>query len=170
VEAKKVKMDVVKNFPCYLTGAASAGLSLYFLLVGKDHLSLLFASAFLFAICLTDTLFSRIPNFLTIGLVFAGFLCQFLVSALGALGALLGPAAIFQVFLYTALFGGILSVLHVLMRVRTVQAAWGALYAFLASRDRTCLKPFFRLEGLRIPYAAAIAFGYFAYLTWGNIV
>lgn len=199
--------DLVKNFPCYLAGTSSAGLSLYFLLVGMDHLSLLFASAFLFAICLTDTFCSRIPNTLTVGLALAGFTCQYLgsgvsglrqaalglfvglglfllpyllggmgggdVKALAALGTLLGPGAIFQVFLYTALVGSLLSVLHCLTRAGLLQKIgiwWAAPYAFWATLDRKSFGLSFKGEQLRFPYAAAIAFGYFAYLHWGRIV
>lgn len=198
---------VSENLPCYLTGAASVGLALYFLVLGRNHLPLLFASAFLLVICLTDTFFSRIPNLLTVGLALAGFACQFMksgslglvhaglgllvglslfllpfmlggmgggdVKALAALGALLGPGAIFQVFLYTALCGGVLSVVYFLVRgdlLRKVRGWWASLYIFLASRDCRCLKPSFKGEALRFPYAAAIAFGYFAYLHWGRIL
>ena len=154
-----------------------------------------------------DTLYSRIPNLVTVAMALAGiaynfsssgptglaqailglltgfslFLVPFLlggmgggdVKALAAMGALLGPGTIFQVFLYTALFGGALSMLHILMRGNIrhkMKTWWATLYIFLCSRDRSCFKPSPSREKLRFPYASAIAFGYFAFLIWGRIV
>jgi prepilin peptidase CpaA len=92
------------------------------------------------------------------------------VKAFGALGAILGPWPVFQVFLYTALFGGVLSVLHYAFahNLREKLSECGrALFAFAGSGEVACVRPAFS-EKLRFPYAAAIAFGYFAHVTWGG--
>ncbi|WP_432821186.1 prepilin peptidase [Trichloromonas sp.] len=94
------------------------------------------------------------------------------VKALAALGALLGPGAIFQVFLYTSLIGGVLSILHYLFdpnlseRLTTWRAA---IFAFLATKERQAFQPVATGEKLKFPYASAIAFGYCAFLNWGAI-
>ncbi len=95
------------------------------------------------------------------------------VKALAALGALLGPAAIFQVFLYTALFGGLLAGLHYALAHnlrKKFQAGISNLHGFFISRDLSFIKPNPQSESLRFPYASAIAFGFFSYLGWGNIL
>ena len=95
------------------------------------------------------------------------------VKALAALGAVLGPGAIFQVFLYMSIAGGILALLHFVManNLRKKGAEWlAALTAFICCRDPRCLKPSDGGEKLRFPYAAAIAFGFFAHVTWGSIL
>jgi len=95
------------------------------------------------------------------------------VKALGALGALIGPVPIFQVFLYTALFGGILGIIHyVLNRSLRDRAAagMGAFKTFILTQNVGDLKPGERPEKLRFPYAAAIAYGFFAYISWGGLL
>ena len=92
------------------------------------------------------------------------------VKAFAALGSLLGPGPIFRVFLYTALFGGALAVLHYAFahNLREKAAQWaGALRAFSLTGEARCLRPA-TSETLRFPYAAAIAFGFFAYIHWGG--
>jgi prepilin peptidase CpaA len=92
------------------------------------------------------------------------------VKALAALGALLGPGAIFQVFLYTSLVGGVLSILHYLFDgdLKARLTAWrAALFAFMATKERQAFQPVMTGEKLKFPYAAAIAFGYCAFLNWG---
>lgn len=95
------------------------------------------------------------------------------VKALAALGALLGPAVIFQVFLYTGLIGGVMAVLHYAFNrnliAKCVQGL-KALRIFAYTRNPGDLKPEPSREKLRFPYAAAIAFGFFAYLNWGALV
>ncbi|MBI5441575.1 MAG: prepilin peptidase [Deltaproteobacteria bacterium] len=92
------------------------------------------------------------------------------VKTFGALGALLGAKPILQVFIYTALFGGALSLLHHLFArgLKGKSREWGvALRAFTATGQAACLTPT-SSEKLRFPYAAAIAFGYFAHVQWGE--
>ena len=45
-----------------------------------------------------------------------------------------------------------------------------ALTAFAATRDVRCLVPETPVKKSKIPYAPAMALGYFAYLAWGNLV
>jgi len=92
------------------------------------------------------------------------------VKAMGALGALLGPAVIFQVFLYTALAGGGLAVLYYLFAGQLTARlnAWRmAFFTFMATKDRNILKPVPVGKRIKFPYAAAIALGYCAFLYWG---
>jgi prepilin peptidase CpaA len=93
------------------------------------------------------------------------------VKAMAALGSLLGPGEIFQVFLTTALAGGVFVVLHyVLDRKLIVKcSAWlTTAKLFLLSRDHHFLKPVQTVEPLRFPYAAAIALGFFIQVSYGQ--
>jgi prepilin peptidase CpaA len=93
------------------------------------------------------------------------------VKALAALGALLGPAATFQVFLYMGLIGGALGLLFHLLamdikaEIRRMTEIFKNAYL---TRDYRALKP--ASSRLRFPYATAIAFGFFAFARWGNII
>ena len=110
-----------------------------------------------------------------------GFFCSFLLSGMGAgdvkalaaLGALIGPSAIFQTFLYMALIGGVISLVYyaVVYNIREkAQAGVAALATFAATRDVRCLVPETPAKKHKIPYAPAMALGYFAFLAWGNLV
>jgi len=95
------------------------------------------------------------------------------VKAMAALGALLGPSVIFQVFLYTGLVGGLMAILHYAFNhdLKTKCArGFKALRMFIYTRDPGDLTPEPSKEKLRFPYAAAIAFGFFAYVTWGALI
>jgi prepilin peptidase CpaA len=95
------------------------------------------------------------------------------VKALAALGAVLGPAAVFQVFLYAALFGGVLCLLHLLTFAplrRTAGAASGSIGAFLFTRDPRQLLPSGAVRKRKLPYAAALALGYYAFQHWGSLI
>ena len=95
------------------------------------------------------------------------------VKALAALGTLIGPGPIFQTCLYMGLVGGLMSVLHYALsgRLQTrLTAWWAALSVFAVTQKTADLLPADLSEKLRFPYAAAIAFGHFAFLTWGPLV
>jgi len=95
------------------------------------------------------------------------------VKALAALGALVGPGAIFQVFLYCGLIGGVLGIVHYALghNLREKCSAGIAfLWTYLLTRDVRDLQPTRKVEQLRFPYAAAIALGFFAYVNWGRII
>ncbi len=115
--------------------------------------------------------------FLGLGLFIVPFLLGGMgagdVKALAALGALLGPGAIFQVFLYTALFGGAMAIAHYLTNRNLLErfATWRmAVFAYAGSKETDCFQAVSSGEKLKFPYAAAIAFGYYAYLGWGTII
>jgi len=94
------------------------------------------------------------------------------VKALAALGTLLGPFGTFQVFLYMGLAGGVLALLHYLLssNLRESAAAWvnGFKTLLYTGSPRNLLSR--KSEPLRFPYAAAIAFGFFAFEYWGRLV
>jgi prepilin peptidase CpaA len=94
-------------------------------------------------------------------------------QALAALGALLGPAAIFQVFLYMGLIGGVMAALHYAFNrnlVSKTRAGSQTLRTFFYTHDLDLLKPAAGGESLRFPYAAAIAFGFHAHARWGALI
>ena len=94
------------------------------------------------------------------------------VKALGALGALTGPTALLFIFVYMALYGGAMAVLHYLVNSNLrlkIRDGWSSVKAFVLSKDISYMKPSDKKEPLRFPYAAAIAFGYYTYLEFGAI-
>lgn len=95
------------------------------------------------------------------------------VKALAALGTVTGFAGILQVFLYTALIGGVLSVLLYCVTTNLWQkslAGLKALQAFLYIRDFRLLMPDSQGQRQSLPYASAIALGYFSFIKWGEII
>jgi prepilin peptidase CpaA len=93
------------------------------------------------------------------------------VKALAALGSLLGPIEIFQVFMITALMGGVFAVLHYVLGGNLIKkcSAWlTTAKLFLLSRDHHFLKSAQAVEPLRFPYAAAIALGFFIHVSYGQ--
>ena len=115
----------------------------------------------------------------------AGFLLLFLpylllgmgggdVKALAALGALLGPAAILQVFILTALSGGLLALLYLGLAGRLLEKLRAGLAALKIMAYCNSLSTEGLVDGpetrIRFPYAPAITFGYFAFVRWGGIV
>ncbi|WP_221250922.1 A24 family peptidase [Desulfuromonas versatilis] len=190
-----------------LTGFAAASLSLFF--IGREgiDLSILFASVFFLVVCVTDTVFARIPNLFSytlallalgyhalgsglpgLNMALAGlltglgmFLLPFLlggmgagdVKALAALGALVGPGAIFQIFLYTAFLGGAMAIVHSLCKEISMGKSrpWRqAVTAAVGSGDSEGSLALASQAKVKFPFAPAIAFGYYAYLGWGAII
>lgn len=93
------------------------------------------------------------------------------VKALAALGTLTGAAAIFQIFIYTSLIGGGIAIIYlILIQVssKSLTHAIERLRIFIYTKDFQLLKS--THLNIRFPYAAAIAFGYFAYIHWGSII
>lgn len=192
------------NIPRYATGAAAMILALYFIRQQRADWTVLAASSFLFLICASDTLFSKIPNIYNLllllfafsyhcqqdglagfQLAFFGFLtgmALFLVpfimggmgagdvKALAVLGALLGPGTIFQVFIYTGLFGGLMGLLQCLFvpQLRQTCLNWIISLRHGLLPDEAVTKT--PSHSLRFPYAAAIAMGYYAHLSWGGLL
>ena len=95
------------------------------------------------------------------------------VKALAALGALLGPGDIFQVFILSGLIGGAMALTHLLLsknlksRLRSwMTAAWLVISRQgFAGRAAEVVDTRFKY-----PYGAAIAFGFFAFISWGGLV
>ena len=95
------------------------------------------------------------------------------VKALAALGSLLGAGDVSQVFLYAGLAGGILAILHYALAHNLKEKCFAGartLRAFAYTHDIDSLKPSAPREPLRFPYAAAIAFGFYAYVSWGGLL
>lgn len=94
------------------------------------------------------------------------------VKALAAVGALVGPWQILNIFFYMGLAGGMLACLHYVFNRNLANKflqGVSALKAFAYTRDVKLLKPATTGEKMRFPYASAIAFGFFAYQAWGTI-
>lgn len=199
--------NLLLHLPRRLCGALAGLLAVSFIYLGRNDLSILFASLFLLLICITDTLYSKIPNLFTLFMTVCGFglhlwlegtiglwtallglLTGFAllvipyhlggmgagdVKALAALGSLLGAGTIVQVALYMSLAGGLMSLLHYLCSPNLLtqcRAGLCRLAVFLYTRDITLFKSESAGESLRFPYAAAIAFGFFAQTCWGNLI
>ena len=100
------------------------------------------------------------------------------IKALAALGTLGGPMAIWQIFIYICLLGGIIAILHYVCaltakELRGVGTGWMAtlLMATPSGEKRPWeFMPRLPRERARYPYAASIALGFFAYAKWGGIV
>lgn len=94
------------------------------------------------------------------------------VKALAALGALVGPWPILQIFSYMALFGGIFGIIHYISD-RNLQEQldqwWLSLKVAAMTNDPRQLKPE-KHEKMRFPYAAAIALGYYTWLIRGDLL
>ena len=93
------------------------------------------------------------------------------VKALGALGALLGPGPLIHVFIYMGLIGGVMAILHYLFerKFKEKSAEWlVSIKAAALTSDPNMIIPT-KTESLRFPYAAAIAFGYYTYLSFGAV-
>ena len=93
------------------------------------------------------------------------------VKALGALGALLGPLQLLHVFVYMGLIGGVMAVLHYAFQknlyAKTCEWVTTIKTTVLTNDPRMIIPE--KTEVSRFPYAAAIAFGYYAYLHFGGI-
>jgi len=195
-----------EHIPRYLIGFSAVAVSL-FMIVHKTPSALeIIAAIYLLLICVTDTLYAKIPNLCNLALLLAGstynlylagltglghallgtavglslLLIPYLlggigggdVKALAALGALLGPGGVFQMFLYVGLIGGLLAILHYLFQrnlLERITHAGRALIAFAGTSDPRCIRPQIT-ERLRFPYAAAIAFGFFCYVNYGELI
>lgn len=94
------------------------------------------------------------------------------VKALTALGTLVGPKAILQIFVYMALIGGIFAILHYVSNRNLKEQIgrwWLSLKVAAMTSDPRQLKPG-ENEPLRFPYAAAIALGYYTWLIRGDVL
>ena len=98
------------------------------------------------------------------------------VKALGALGALVGPYNLLNVFVYMGLFGGGLALLHYLYQAdikKTVREGWLSVCVSALNQKAHCMlpkNPGSRKGTLRFPYSAAIALGYYSFVYWGGVL
>ncbi|MDT8420472.1 MAG: A24 family peptidase [Desulfuromonadales bacterium] len=196
-----------RNIPNYACGFLAGAVSLYSLFQGWGDIPVVFASLFLLAICITDTLEAKIPNLFNLLLILSGFgyhawlsgpgglvtafwgllagfsmllvpyLCSGMgagdVKALAALGSLLGAGQILQVFLYMAIAGGAMSIMYYVFSRNLFQIGrdtLNTLKIFCCTRDWRILIPVAQTQSIRFPYAAAIAFGFYAHKCWGGLV
>ena len=200
-----------KNLLNIIVGSIAVSLSLTFLVIHRTDLSIVAASIFFCFICITDSLYGKVPNLLNGCLIVAGFtlniynhgisgalhslsglalgiallLLPYLmggfgagdVKALGALGALIGPYDLLHVFVYMAFFGGGLALLYNLLAtsfLKKLQTGWLSVKAYALTGDFRNLAPgetaAIRRQLVRFPYATAIAFGYYAFLSWGGVL
>jgi prepilin peptidase CpaA len=94
------------------------------------------------------------------------------VKLMGAVGALAGPADWFGIFLASAIAGGVMALVHVLLKNRLKQTFWNI--GFLLSqmgRGRSAYLEREELDvrsekALRNPHGSAIAVGTIVFLAW----
>lgn len=191
----------------YALGLTSMLLAMSFIYQYPTDVFVLAASGYLFLICATDTLYSKIPNVFTVALILIGLTTNIVISglpgiglsimgltvglallivpflmggmgagdvkALAALGALLGPGKTFQIFLYMGIIGGFLGLVFHLLSSDTrkeLRHYAATLKNIYLTKDCNSLKTIETGKTYRFPYASAIAFGFFAFTFWGDIL
>jgi len=95
------------------------------------------------------------------------------VKALAALGALMGPKDILQIFLYMGIVGGVIGLMYFVVSGRLT-----FLLSYISQRFKEYyffkdIQPFKAGKGesgIRFPYAIAIAFGFSIYVIRGGII
>ncbi len=95
------------------------------------------------------------------------------VKALAALGTLLGPADIFQVFILSGLIGGAMALTHLLFsrNLKSRLRSWmTAARLVITCRGSSVTGSEIVDTSFKYPYGAAIAFGFFAFICWGGLV
>lgn len=96
------------------------------------------------------------------------------VKLMAAIGAIVGPWNWLGIFLFTALLGGVVSLLYVLFRRRLHQTFWnmgmiiGDLLRVRLPAKREARLDIRHSEALRIPHGAVIALGAIAFLSVGS--
>ena len=202
-----MKITTVLNMTRYALGLLAMVLAMLFIYTFSDNVFILAASGYLFLICATDTLYSKIPNVFTVALILIGLITNIVnsglpgivfsttgllvglalllipfflggmgagdVKALAALGALLGPGKTFQIFLYMGLIGGLLGLVFHLLATDTKKEFRHYTEVFKNIYLTMDFKSFKNPENrttYRFPYASAIAFGFFAFTCWGDIL
>jgi len=95
------------------------------------------------------------------------------VKSLAALGALMGPSDIFQIFLLTGLIGGGMAIIHLALSndLKEKLHTWLSTAQLLVVSRRLPEKAADKKTlGDKYPYGSAIAFGFFAFMHWGGLV
>lgn len=95
------------NTILYVPGVVAMALALLFIYRHHADIFILAASCYLFLICATDTLYSKIPNIFTIMLILIGFLVNIVNSGLpGVILSVSGLLTGFSLLLIPFLMGG----------------------------------------------------------------
>jgi len=95
------------------------------------------------------------------------------VKALAALGALMGPSDIFQVFILTGLIGGGMAIIHLALSndLKEKLHTWLSTALLLVVSRRLPEKAVDKKPlGDKYPYGSAISFGFFAFIHWGGLI
>jgi prepilin peptidase CpaA len=143
--------------PSHLSGLTAVTVSICFLIIHRDDLSIAAASIYFVLACTTDTFKSKIPNLLNLSLLVAGITINTMVFGMqGLLLALAGLALGFGLLLLPYLMGGIgagdvkaLSALgaligpYALLHVFVYMAFWGGGFAVLHYLYKADLKKVF---------------------------
>lgn len=94
------------------------------------------------------------------------------VKALAALGALLGPGDIFQVFIFSGLIGGGMALVHLALsgNMKNRLRSWLTTGWLVVTRQGLPGKEADVVDAkIKYPYGAAIALGFFAFISWGGL-
>lgn len=84
------------------------------------------------------------------------------VKLMGAVGAFLGPKGVFFAFLFTAIIGGVLSILALIYKgyfTQTFNRYWFSLKGYFSARKLVYIPPFEKEKRFKLPYGVAIALG-----------
>jgi prepilin peptidase CpaA len=101
---KNVSIAVFSRYALGILAMAMAMLFIYFY---RNSFSILAASAYLFLICATDTIYSKIPNIFTVIFITVGFLTNIIISGLpGVLFSVTGFIVGIALLLIPFLMGG----------------------------------------------------------------
>lgn len=96
------------------------------------------------------------------------------VKALAALGALLGPGPVLQVFVIAGLIGGAMALTHVALSDRPLArlGRWRAAIwlVIINGAAMPSPEPVREAERIKYSYGPAIAFGFFAFISWGGLI
>lgn len=95
------------------------------------------------------------------------------IKAFSALGSLIGSSAIFQVFIYSSIIGGLIAIAYAFSSQRVPESTKSGpnlLYLVLITREISLLKDAIPNRRMRFPYATALAFGFFTYIQWGSVL
>jgi prepilin peptidase CpaA len=95
------------------------------------------------------------------------------VKFLSAIGAFLGAKAVFNVFLYACLAGGIIALYYIITQKKIIQTIKNLLLFFkyiLFFRSPEIGAELFKNPVGHIPYGLAVGMGAIGYLIWGRII
>jgi len=94
------------------------------------------------------------------------------VKALATVGAFMGPKGVLNIFLYMGIIGGIIGITYFLFsgEFQNFISCWSQrLKEFFFFRDLKVLKPVYKENFFKFPYAIAIALGFATFVLHGSI-